>query len=708
MKKYRACTIRLLSPVQNQVEESPQFDSRMAANTHRVIKWNKISQVTTSDKKVTSKKLLGSGSFKTVYEMEGTPPASMQFLNTEYVLAKLSIKNLRENNEKMKIPKAPDEHLIFMSTTISDVVSQMLVSGQKETTIYFSNLNENLAPSVDSYRYCLYQPKLRGRTWGIQDEEAKDNLVFLKQVYSQLHSLHVRGFYHSDIKPTNIMINGSNATLFDFGGLNRIWRDHIVCTQKYFPLSVSGKTGKRSNFWTLLETSLKKFFPGNKAIIDDLNTTFNDFSNAYKLRQKDAATLKPATLGPGTLRTHITGIDDIDFKNPKQRQDSLYLMWGVHMDMGSILMLLADIIKFSCDKNELKFNHKEALWREALVQCFSPPSIAALLSDYMIDFDVPGPASHPFNNFILSVGSITASWDPVYGIDVDSIGTSIAQKDAQRAHKQGIDIGFEPDMQTIRNEVAALSKQMTQKEKDELSRMQHFMFELLHDLSRVEDNSKQRVLAYIRDAFKQTTSMGQLKMLVEKAFYVSLINRSGNFFWGKKTLTETFKILHNSITTRDFIRDPKTGSRIAPAPLLIELLDYPNYTAIGTRDQLYNALRENQKGHEWVFNPQGHTGRFDQIIQCLGNIFIQTSGNGIASTPVTDRNAFRVENRQYLALAAERARPIGLPTIESVVQLDDYEGNTARILDDYKQGMYLNMDIQLLEKISNVVEKMYR
>ena len=109
MKRYRACTIKIIEP--KQLIAKTGFNSKEAAYAHRIIKWNKLSK----NKAGTTKKQLGKGAFKAVYAIEGEPPETFTSLDTDYVLAKLKYEKKDPPDEKG--PKK------FIISTLTDVLA---------------------------------------------------------------------------------------------------------------------------------------------------------------------------------------------------------------------------------------------------------------------------------------------------------------------------------------------------------------------------------------------------------------------------------------------------------------------------------------------------------------------------------------------------------------------------------------------------------
>ena len=316
MKKYRACTIKLIDPKQLETVPVRAFDGKTAAFSHRVTKWDSQSR---NERLYKSK--LGSGTFKTVYAIDGKPPEYLSSLDVDYVLAKLRKKEGRRRDH-------------FVWSTLQDVLAQMLVHGQKETTIYFSNLDRSGQPNQEAYRYCLYMPRLQGGAWKLAEFPIAENIGLLDQVFTQLKSLHVRGFYHSDVKPDNVMVKEENyemiATLIDFGGLNRIWQPRTVSSPAYDPFH------SKRVYWTRLYRNLVELTPSKKTrwsvLLQQLEKLFHEI---------ELQVSKYSSVGRSRILKPM-------MDKPPHRS-FLTSMYGIYLDMGSLVQMLGDILTGSRD-----------------------------------------------------------------------------------------------------------------------------------------------------------------------------------------------------------------------------------------------------------------------------------------------------------------------------------------------------------------------
>lgn len=117
-----------------------------------------------------------------------------------------------------------------------------------------------------------------------------ETLAVFDDVAAGLHAMHLAGFVHADLKPTNIMINQDGAVkLIDLGQSAKIFepKTKIQGTGDYMaPEQVQrGKLDQRTDVFGLGAT-LHKVLTG-RAIVTEMNQTVNLQSNTPLVRRQD-------------------------------------------------------------------------------------------------------------------------------------------------------------------------------------------------------------------------------------------------------------------------------------------------------------------------------------------------------------------------------------------------------------------------------------
>jgi|GEM_PF-2561398 len=650
MKKYRACTIKLIDPKQLEITQARSFDGKTAAFSHRVTKWDSQSR-----HEPLNKSKLGSGTFKTVYAIDGKPPEYLSSLDVDYVLAKLRKKEGRSRTH-------------FVWSTLQDVLAQMLVHGQKETTIYFSNLDRSGQPNPEAYRYCLYMPRLRGGAWKLATFPIAENIGLLDQVFTQLKSLHVRGFYHSDVKPDNVMVKEENyemiATLIDFGGLNRIWQSRTVSSPAYDPFH------PRRAYWSRLRNNLQELMPPKE------NQWLGWLSQVEKLFQAiENKVSKNSSMGRSRILKPITQ------KPP--HQDYLTSMYGIYLDMGSVVQMLGDILTGSVDSkanegNKLKrFSHEERLlWEDCLQCCFTPNSVYQLVEFYRKLCGLEERVENPFSNTIHGASDLSVEWASIYGIDLDELSEGVAKQEISvlQQKQEQIDGSY---FELMKQNIELLSKTHDPRPSEKLrcyrESLQHVFEEYgqqapeqIRDIKDV----KKGTLALIHSRFVECDNFPDLKQLLEKFFYVALINRNTNFLWRARKFTTTFETLCQCIENADktTVRDQNGKPLIGTgkfSTVIADILGYPDLHRVISKDNLYTSLKKNQKGFDWVFdyNKQGNA---DLFLECINNTFEVKSkeGKGTGLEPVHLALGQSGQVKRIADSSQVDREPLKLPNIE--------------------------------------------
>ena len=691
MKRYRACTIKIIEP--KQLSTITGFNSKEAAYAHRIINWNKLS----NNKAGTTKKQLGKGTFKAVYAIEGEPPETFTSLDTDYVLAKLKYEKKGPPDEEG--PKK------FIISTLTDALAQMLVTGQKENTVYFSNLRKtDDAPDNKSYRYCLYMPKLKGTEWDPERNEIKNNIQFLDQLFYQLKAFHLRGFYHADVKYANSMTDGTEtATLIDFGGLRRIWQEETVSSPLFNAFNW------QNFFWDELKSQKETLLRGNDFNVKQVGKIIGEAQKKFESAgQKVTSTSK---------------------FNANQT-NTLISCYGIHFDMGSIVMMLVLIFQWSTDADTNKtIKHNQRLWVNCIQDCFKPKSVAALIADYITQLSIKSTDYKPFENFITSAKTVNIEWANIYGINIDELSHTIVDKEFQRRQQEKSNVQNEKE--SIEKKILNLTAEANQEGKK--TKIDGNLLYHIFDTVGIETDPelKNRALFTIRSAFLTSENQSQLKELLERFFYIALINRNSNFLWRTREYTTTFKKLVEIIAPTLQPADA-FGSNISKAqnerilnrsipinidgidatiqvkdiqPLIIKILNYEDLRRGRpiTADSLYNALKKHKDSqYDWIFDYKKHTGNADQILDCINNTFNCTDGDG---KPI-EHISFNTFNRTN-KFKSKFFNPASTTKKSLIVTESQYVNDTSKTMSELCQSLNLNLTDNDSTHISTYVENLY-
>ena len=691
MKRYRACTIKIIEP--KQLSTITGFNSKEAAYAHRIINWNKLS----NNKAGTTKKQLGKGTFKAVYAIEGEPPETFTSLDTDYVLAKLKYEE--KNHPGEKGPKK------FIISTLTDVLAQMLVTGQKENTVYFSNLRKtDDAPDNKSYRYCLYMPKLKGTEWDLERNEIKNNIQFLDQLFYQLKAFHLRGFYHADVKYANSMIDGTEtATLIDFGGLRRIWQEETVSSPLFNAFNW------QNFFWKMLESQKETLLRGNVFNVKQVGKIIGEAQKKFE-----------------SAGQWVTSTSKFNAK----QTNTLISCYGIHFDMGSIVMLLVLIFQDSMDaKTNKTIKHNQTLWVNCIQDCFKPKSVATLIADYITQLSIKSTDYKPFENFITSAKTVNIEWANIYGINIDELSHTIVDKEFQRRQQEKSNVQNEKE--SIEKKILNLTAEANQEGKK--TKIDGNLLYHIFDTVGIETDPelKNRALFTIRSAFLTSENQSQLKELLERFFYIALINRNSNFLWRTREYTTTFKklveIIAPTLQPADAfgsniskVQNEKILNTSIPInidgidatiqvkdiqPLIIKILNYedlPRGRPI-TADSLYNALKKHKDSqYDWIFDYKKHTGNADQILDCINNTFNCTDGDG---KPI-EHISFNTFNRTN-KFKSKFFNPASTTKKSLIVTESQYVNDTSKTMSELCQSLNLNLTDNDSTHISTYVENLY-
>ncbi|QFY41276.1 hypothetical protein F6R98_00475 [Candidatus Methylospira mobilis] len=686
MKNYRACTIRIDNAHPMNAGGSV-FDAKRAAHTHQLTKLAAMSEMAGNNKSPAPfKKQLGKGSYKTVYMIEGEPPAHFKSLDSEYVLAKLHIKekeNIKENENKYNMDR-------FIAATLQDVISQMIVLGQYETTVFFSNMDQYGNPCDSAYRYCVYMEKISGKEWKIKDYTVKQNVQFAGRIYEQLKSFHGRGFYHSDVKPGNIMIVNNDARLIDFGGLNRIWNEYRVSTPRYNPFY--GNKARGRTFW---ESLLNRF--SESGIIDRID--FPDLAAEFQEKLNE--------LNDAIKYGDVKKICSADLSRINEK-GKLRLMYGVYMDMGSLYMMISEIISSSSDSKVLQLNHDEILWESCIRDFFSPKAIKSLLNDLDNKLAINRAQSNVFNNIISGADGISVEWAPYYGINLNDMSNDLFRLENAYAQAGGAQ---QPDRVEVSLGLESLNDSGKTFLAKEIKCLQYILRPIAASDSggAKKSNTKGRALLVVYSALANCGSRTHLKTILERFLYVALINRHGSgLFIRHKQITDTFGKIYDRIIECD--RNPMQDENKRPilndkqsSKLVASVLGFEDHLdAFGNVEMFYNAFKESQhgKGYDFVFNWIGHQGRAEQIIECIERDFTYAGGNRQFT-----RQALKRNNRGNVKLK-DAADPNAADVEQKAYALHDYTGKTNEIV----QALFKDYSLKpenYIAKIQGLAEILY-
>lgn len=582
----------------------------------------------------------------------------------------------------------------------------MLVTGQKENTVYFSNLRKtDDAPDPESYRYCLYMRKLKGTEWKIEEYEIKNNIHFLHQVFDQLKAFHLRGFYHADVKNANSMTDSSTqtATLIDFGGFKRIWQKESICTPAFNAFRFNKETN-RAPFWEKLEALIGTSPLKGDSLSDiEVRQTLADTKSKFE-----------------TASQQVTSKSKFDANEP----DTLISFYGIHLDMSSIVMLLVHIFKISTDAMTNKtIKHNQTLWLTCIQDCFKPKSVAALIANYTTQLSINSTDYKPFENFITSAEKVEIEWAPIYGIDYKELSDTIVDKEVQRRQREKSSV--QDEKEGIAKQISTLTLEAEATAEGKKTKIKgNSLYHIFNTVGIENDPElKNKALFTIRSAFLTSATESQLKKLLELFFYIALINRKSNFLWRTRQHTTTFKNLVEIIAPTLKERDAMGGNfhvhqneailnRMIQIdgdeiqvrkiqPLIKGILNYPELKNI-TVDSLYNALNKHKPDeYSWIFDYKNHTGSADQILDCIKNTFICKDGEG----KVIDDLSFNTFNKtntfksKFINAAST--------TKKLTVSAGPYVDETLNVIDSLCLSLNLTLPDNVSTQISTYVENLY-
>jgi len=684
MKSYRAYTIKIINPKSFGQQPIEEFNALEAAYVHKITKMSTISRALKSQQqpplnKIPTKKQLGKGSYKTVYMIDGTPPNTFISLDKEYVLAKLRLKERGGDAGS------------FLSNTLVDAVNQMVVYGQKETTVFFSCRNSKDAPDWNAFRFCLYMPKLRGSEWEVKKYTIADNISILIQVFKQIKLLHLNGFFHSDIKPANTMVDGNLATIIDFGGMQRVWKRYSTYTRLYCPFAFDKRSTDVPIFWFNLATGiLNMLYP--------MHPNVDQVPLVKKLDKcKDTFAKALANIEHGSSAKRRSNIES--FGNVNTVVDSVGLlesMPGIYLDMGSIVAILVSIFIESSDKGSFSGNdHDLVLWSDCVDGFFHPKKVLALLDYYESKCNVIVPHKSSFESAINSAARIDTEWSPTIGIDLDSLSETIASKEVA-AHKK-YNIATTKSESGIRADISALVKAdnpniqfktQTAVFDKEIDKMSKHMFELFKGVASADVRDEKRYVMYlIMSGFRVCKTVSQLKMLVERFFYISLLNRNSGFKSTKytKSFSAIISVLEfAALRNVDQIRSLK------------RVLHYVDKINVANKDSLWEALRINQKDYGFVFNHKSHAGGYTEILNCFSSVLVVKDNN---NQPITlTRENLKIGNR--IEVSATDTGPM-------VVDIIPYDTMCDEIVNGIMVNMNLDIHDHVMNNISAAIKRQY-
>jgi hypothetical protein len=503
MKNYVAIEITMTSGGR-QIPGSNEDFGRQAAVAHRIAKASWVGQApfqreeSSARGKVrqvpTHSKLLGEGSFKSVYETpeKGAPQA------TEFVLAKLDCAEAGHVAERVDWSR--------VKNAVDDVVKTMVLHGIPRMTIFVRFdffLGETRA------KLAVYLPRCHGTELedvvsGKAPSDENLRIRYFLQLCHQIRELHTAGYYHSDLKPANVMADPvRGVSLIDFGGVRRVWQATKTTTASY----------------SIIAPDYAERLPrvAGRAKVALPAALTNAVEKARRLLGNANATLKAA---PMKAYARKTGVGDIPLG-----------LYGAAFDTAALMMIALELKLFDAVTIPLFTKLAEENFHPRFLQ----PILAHFESMYA-GADLQ--ALHADRLSVLTtVDGVTVNGSTTVGIDPESVAVEVERRFREQlaervarsemteteadARAQGL--GVVDDAFKLHRSLVQLTRLYKRKE--------------LIDGGSVD--TKRRALTGLIDSLTFAADAATLHGLLLKLFVVSLVN-TGMF---STTYTESFNVL---------------------------------------------------------------------------------------------------------------------------------------------------------------------